>query len=715
MKRISFFAIVFFFSSGLFAQEGLDLKRKLKQPDFFQQLDQPERRTIEPGTMLLHFNEIDGLVRARPGTVLTLPSIDSFTENEKEPLQFERINVYARDARIWVISDLGTVRIYPESRHFFLATNTTTTVGLSVNPDTGAVSGYAIKGGGEVEIDGDLDGPLNFVQLDSPDDGTISCGTELHEQPLDAVDFLNDEVLPSQVAESRSPTITWQAEVAVDADTEWMEGKGNNAATATTWIEDLFLSMNVMYERDINTRLLIGDVFLRIGSDPYNLSGSDRAAAMSEFGEYWRVNQGSIERDFAAMLSGRSISSGSFSGIAWINQYCKYGRRLSNGMTSGSYSYNAIGSGWSASAISKFIGHELGHNMGSPHTHCIDNGLGGFVDQCVNFEGGCFSGTPSCPAAGSGTTMSYCHLLGGCGSTSDFHPTVQALLEDRLAANSPSCIAPFEDVSPIPSMTIQKEISVDGGNNWFDADTAGTAPAVDFPSGAEYRLSVNNDGEVDMVNVTVSDPALGINNYPIGNLAIGATATLDSGDIAQLGQAQVCNSETTYTNTASASGESAFDGAVFGPVSDDANLNCVALPSLTISKEISLNGGAIWSAADTAGTAPITEFPSGAHYRVTLSNNGSVSLVNVTLSDTAIGINNYAVGTLVAGSSVILDSSDMAELNQTEVCNSVTTFTNTASASGESSPTGTSTGPVTDSAYLNCIEAEVPMFTNSFE
>ena len=575
MKRISFIAIVFLFSSDLLAQEAFDLQRKPEQPDFFQQADQLERRIIEPGTVLLHGNEINGLMRARPGTVLKLPSIDSFTGNENESLEFERINVYALDARIWVVSDLGAVRIDPELRHFFLATNTTTTVGLAVSPDTGAVSGYAIKGGSEVEIDGILDGPVKFVQVDSPDDGTISCGTELDEQPLDAVTFLEDEIMPSQSVASRGPAITWQADIAVDTDTEWMAGKSNNTSTATTWIEDLFLSMNVMFERDVSTRLLIGDVTLRIGPDPYALDGSNRSAALTEFGEYWRVNQDSIVRDFAAMLSGRSINAGSFSGIAWINQYCKNGWVLSNNQTAGSYSYNAVGTNWSASAASKYIGHELGHNMGSPHTHCLSDGSDGFVDQCYNSgSSSCYSGATSCPVAG-GTTMSYCHLLGSCGSTSDFHPIVQDLLENRLAANSPGCIAPFEDPSATPSMTIQKEISVNGGSNWFDADTAGGAPTVEFPSGAEYRLSVNNNGAVDLVNVTVSDAALGIHDYPIGNLVIGATAVLDSGDIAQLGQAQVCNSTTTFSNTASASGESAGDGAVFGPVTDSANLNCI--------------------------------------------------------------------------------------------------------------------------------------------
>jgi len=718
MKRILLITIVFLFSTGLFAQEEFDLLHTPKQSDLFEQSEQLERRTIEPGALVLSGAEIDGLVRARSGTVLNLPSIDSFTGNEHQPLQFERVNIYAHNAQIIVVSDLGAFRIVPELRHYFIATNRTTAVGLAVNPTTGAMTGYAIKGGGEVEIAGNLDGPVNFVQLESPEDGTITCGTEMDEQPLDAVTFLDNNTLPSQTVAAAGTSLTWQVDVAVDTDTEWMAGKSNNTTTATTWIEDLFLSMNVMYERDVATRLLIGDVTLRIGPDPYTASGSNRGEALDEFGEYWRVNQDSIQRNFAAMLSGRSIGAGSFSGIAWLNQYCRNGFVLSNGSTAGSYSYNAVGTNWSASAASKFISHELGHNMGSPHTHCLSTGQGGFVDQCYNNDGsGCYSGPTSCPA-GTGTTMSYCHLLGGCGSTPDFHPTVQSLLEDRLASNSPSCIAAFEDPNPLtPSLTIQKEISVNGGGTWFDADTAGGAPTVDFPSGARYRLSVNNNGEVDLVNVTVSDATLGMTNYTVGNLAIGATVVLDSGDITQLNQAQVCNSATTFNNIASASGESASNGSTVGPVTDAANLNCVAPPSLTIRKEISVDGGGTWSDADTNGSAPTVEFPSGAQYRLTVINNGSVDLVNVTVSDAALGITNFVIGNLAISATVVLDSSDIAQLNQAQACSSATIFTNTASASGQSAQTGSAVGPVTAVAKLNCVEAppEPPLFKNSFE
>jgi hypothetical protein len=89
--------------------------------------------------------------------------------------------------------------------------------------------------------------------------------------------------------------------------------------------------------------------------------------------------------------------------------------------------------------------------MGSSHTHCYNPP----VDNCYNGESGCYSGTPQCPASGKGTVMSYCHVGGpsgaGCGSNQEFHPTVQALLEGRLATEmADGCIAPYSDANPQP-------------------------------------------------------------------------------------------------------------------------------------------------------------------------------------------------------------------------------------------------------------------------
>jgi hypothetical protein len=194
---------------------------------------------------------------------------------------------------------------------------------------------------------------------------------------------------------------------------------------------------------------LIGDVILRIGSDPYSVP-SDRFGQLNEFGRYWKDNMGHVERQFAAMLSGRSISAYSFSGIAWLDQYCAYGR-TSGSSTYGSFSFNAIGASRNPGNTALYVGHEIGHNMGSPHTHCYDPP----VDSCYNGDAGsgCFSGSPMCPTGGNrkGTIMSYCHVGGssgaGCGtSNSEFHPIVQGLLEDRLASEAArGCIEPYAE------------------------------------------------------------------------------------------------------------------------------------------------------------------------------------------------------------------------------------------------------------------------------
>ena len=62
--------------------------------------------------------------------------------------------------------------------------------------------------------------------------------------------------------------------------------------------------------------------------------------------------------------------------------------------------------------------HEIGHNIGSNHTHWC-GWPGGPIDNCTDVEGSCSNN----PAAQVGTLMSYCHTTSS-GSLIDFHSIV---------------------------------------------------------------------------------------------------------------------------------------------------------------------------------------------------------------------------------------------------------------------------------------------------
>jgi hypothetical protein len=172
-------------------------------------------------------------------------------------------------------------------------------------------------------------------------------------------------------------------------------------------------------------------------------------------------------------LSGKNLGGG----IAWIGVLCSGGFNASascpgvptDAAWGGGYGFTASISGtfninnptvmWDIMAVS----HEIGHNFNSPHTHCYAN-IGGNaspIDQCYGSDPstGCYVGAPSLPGpagAGSGTIMSYCHLVRSSYSdiSLDFgtgHPYGVAPAREAArmssfvvstAAGNPACLAP---------------------------------------------------------------------------------------------------------------------------------------------------------------------------------------------------------------------------------------------------------------------------------
>ncbi|MFP5414601.1 MAG: hypothetical protein ACLGG1_06270 [Gammaproteobacteria bacterium] len=251
-----------------------------------------------------------------------------------------------------------------------------------------------------------------------------------------------------------------------------------------------------------------------------------------------------------------------------------------------------------------------------------------------------------------------------------------------------------------PNIDILKEISIDGGTTWHDANTEGAAPVAVFPHDAEYRLTVTNIGSAPLVNVVVNDATLGIVDHLIGDLAPGAFVVLTQVEISALFVDDRCTESGTISNVASTSGQSAETGTPVND-SDPAFMVCVGTPDIEIRKDISIDNGVTWFDANDAGSAPVAQAPSGALYRFVVTNTGTAPLVNVVVADLELGIPSTPIANLAVGESVIIGSGEIPALNVAERCDSAGEFTNVASVDAQSAETSEA---VTDSdpAVLLC-------------
>lgn len=417
--------------------------------------------SVEPGTAVLDAATRQQLARTAPGASQPVAAFP-LGAGVSGPIAFRRIEIYAPDARIYRV-DADGVHEIPRSARIHLigiSADGATRVGLSFDPaaadaPVGSGSGPA----GPFVLNARRQG-ADWVLTAVTPEAALPEGVTPQFTPNADTAMAPDYVAPVLDLAGTTPAgagYASMAVIAVDTDTELMSERfSNNTAQATAWIADLFAQMNITYQRDLNVTLKQGTTFLRTTTDPYaNTDSPASQAQLTEFGNYWQANYSSganaVPRQFAMLLSGKSPSGNSASGIAWLNAYC---RTASSG---GSYSVSQVftnpGIGIPSSAF--IVGHELGHNFGARHTHCASaaNGSGptgsGTIDQCFRGESGCYSGTPVCPSSGPGaprgSLMSYCHIGApngaNCGQNElQFHPTHVNQLRGLVAANTPSCL-----------------------------------------------------------------------------------------------------------------------------------------------------------------------------------------------------------------------------------------------------------------------------------
>lgn len=422
----------------------------------------------------------DGLLRVQPEAEVAIPDWP-VAPGERADVVLTRRDVYAPDAVLWEVTKTGKRQI-PRSTLVFLWGQAQGTadvrVMVSIDPATREMRGFTVTPAGAHELavvpkawqagSGYVVGPRDLF-LDDQGQAVAKdwkCG---QEQLPGSLDFLSPAPAPTEkglgsIFENASITSLHSATIAVETDTQIMTNKfSNNTTTATNYIASLFAQMNVIYERDLLVRLLVGTTFLRT-SDPYTINDAPpyddglNGNKLSEFTTYWSTNEGSVTRALALMLSGRGGQGAA--GVAWVDTLCN---------ASFGYAFSRVSTSGTTPNFGDVLvtAHEIGHNFGSPHTHCYTKlGLTN-PDNCYAAEAGCFAGTPTCPNLPNGTTyngvtgvlgtlMSYCHLLGGCSSSLVFHPTSIDLLDDKILAHSTgtgACILPVGGGTPTPTVS----------------------------------------------------------------------------------------------------------------------------------------------------------------------------------------------------------------------------------------------------------------------
>ncbi|NOT01334.1 MAG: hypothetical protein HOP29_11980 [Phycisphaerales bacterium] len=202
------------------------------------------------------------------------------------------------------------------------------------------------------------------------------------------------------------------AEVAIEGDQEFVALFADETAAAE-YVVQLIGAVSDIYMHDVNVTMMLSQVRLwPVGGAPFDASN------LGGFADYWINNEDTTGLNLVHLLSGRRGLG--YGGIAYVGGTCggdaTYGI---SGYLLGSFPTPVVGpnlGNWDVIVTT----HEMGHNMGTFHTH---DGYSPTIDDCGN-------GVP-----GRGTIMSYCHTHPGGTKNIQMmlHRRVEEVIEAEVA------------------------------------------------------------------------------------------------------------------------------------------------------------------------------------------------------------------------------------------------------------------------------------------
>ncbi len=192
------------------------------------------------------------------------------------------------------------------------------------------------------------------------------------------------------------------------------------------WLTNLFNSVQTLYDND-GINISLKSFFIWTSPDPY--FGEDSEDYLIQFLENYEFE--TFDGDLGQLLA---EDAGGLGGLAPLNGVCQAPINGSYVDVNDTFLQEIPLYSWSVQASA----HEVGHQLGSPHTHaCAWNGNNTAIDGCFETEGSCNPGP--IPTNG-GTVMSYCHLSwAGINLANGFGPQPTALMTNIV--NSSTCLS----------------------------------------------------------------------------------------------------------------------------------------------------------------------------------------------------------------------------------------------------------------------------------